>query len=65
MPLKVFPVLPVTAAHAETTVEIAALALLVLAVVSVLADLKVVVATVPQLRPQPLQPRHKLPHFLN
>ena len=64
MPLKVFPVLPATAAHAETTVVIAALALLVLAVVIVVAHKAVVVvATVPQLQ-QPLpQHRHKLPIF--
>ena len=61
MPLKVSPVLPATAAHAETIVVIAAQALLALAVVSVLVDLKVVVvATVAvlQLRPR-LLPRHK------
>ena len=65
MLLKVFPVLPATVAHAETTVVIAVQALLVLAVASVLADLKVVVATVAvhQLRPL-LLPRHNC-SFLN
>lgn len=59
MPLKAFPVLPATVALAEMTVVIAALALLVLAVVSVLADLKVVVATVAVLQLRPLLlPKH-------
>jgi hypothetical protein len=64
MPLKVFPVLPATVAHAEMTVEIAALALLVPAVASVLADLKVVVATVAVLQLRPLLlPRHNCSFF--
>lgn len=64
MLLKVSPVLPATAAHAEMTVEIAAQALQVLAVV-IVAGPVVVVAMVPQLQHPLLQPRHKPPLFLN
>ncbi len=65
MPLKAFPVLLATVAHVETTVEIAALALLVLAVVIVVVrKAVVVVATVPQLlRPPRLQPKHNCSFF--
>lgn len=63
MPLKACPVLPATVAHAEMTVVIAALALLVLAVVSVHVDLKVV-ATVAVLHLRPLLlPRHNCSSF--
>jgi hypothetical protein len=64
MLLKAFPALPATVAHAETSVVIAALALLALAVVSGLVDLKVVVATVAVLQLRPLLlPRHNCSFF--
>ena len=62
MPLKAFPVLPATAVLVEMIVEIAVLALLVPAVVTVVVVSRVV-ATAPLLQLPPLQPRHNLPFF--
>lgn len=63
MLLKACPALPASVARAAMTVVIAVQALLVPVVVTA-ADLKVVVAMVPQLL-HPLQPRLNCPTFLN